>query len=119
MRLEEGDNGGLRDWNFDANVEATGSGRRPVKPARSQAMTEAYICDYVRTPIGRYGGSLATVRADDLAALPICELMRRHPGLADKVEEVFLGCATRRARTTATSHAWRCCSPDSPTPFRA
>ncbi len=56
---------------------------------------EAYICDYVRTPIGRYAGSLASVRADDLAALPIRELMRRHPGLADKVEEVILGCANQ------------------------
>ena len=56
---------------------------------------EAYICDYVRTPIGRYAGSLASARADDLAALPIRELMRRHPGLADKVEEVILGCANQ------------------------
>jgi 3-oxoadipyl-CoA thiolase len=56
---------------------------------------QAYICDYVRTPIGRYGGSLASVRADDLAAQPIRELMRRHPSLVDKVEEVFLGCANQ------------------------
>jgi len=56
---------------------------------------EAYICDYVRTPIGRYAGSLASIRADDLAALPIRELMRRHPGLADEVEEVILGCANQ------------------------
>jgi 3-oxoadipyl-CoA thiolase len=58
-------------------------------------MTEAFICDYVRTPIGRYGGALANLRADDLAALPIRELMRRHPGLADKIDEVFLGCANQ------------------------
>jgi 3-oxoadipyl-CoA thiolase len=58
-------------------------------------MTEAYICDYVRTPIGRYAGSLATIRTDDLAAAPIRELMRRHPGLADKVDEVILGCANQ------------------------
>ena len=45
---------------------------------------EAFICDYVRTPIGRYGGALASLRADDLAALPIRELMRRHPGLGDE-----------------------------------
>ena len=56
---------------------------------------EAFICDYVRTPIGRYGGALAAVRADDLAAAPIRELMRRHPGLAEKVDEVFLGCANQ------------------------
>ena len=58
-------------------------------------MTQAFICDYVRTPIGRYGGALANVRADDLAATPIRELMRRHPGLADKIDEVFLGCANQ------------------------
>ncbi len=58
-------------------------------------MTDAFICDYVRTPIGRYGGALANLRADDLAALPIRELMRRHPGLAEKVDEVFLGCANQ------------------------
>ena len=56
---------------------------------------EAFICDYVRTPIGRYGGALAPVRADDLAAAPIRELMRRHPGLSEKVDEVFLGCANQ------------------------
>jgi 3-oxoadipyl-CoA thiolase len=58
-------------------------------------MTDAFICDYVRTPIGRYGGALANLRADDLAALPIRELVRRHPGLGDKVDEVFLGCANQ------------------------
>ena len=56
---------------------------------------EAFICDYVRTPIGRYGGALASLRADDLAALPMRELMRRHPGLAEKIDEVFLGCANQ------------------------
>jgi 3-oxoadipyl-CoA thiolase len=56
---------------------------------------EAFICDYVRTPIGRYAGALGSVRTDDLAAWPIRELMRRHPGLADKVDEVFLGCANQ------------------------
>jgi 3-oxoadipyl-CoA thiolase len=58
-------------------------------------MTEAFICDYVRTPIGRFGGALAALRADDLAALPIRELMRRHPRLADRIDEVFLGCANQ------------------------
>jgi 3-oxoadipyl-CoA thiolase len=56
---------------------------------------EAFICDYVRTPIGRFGGALASLRADDLAALPIRELMRRHPDLGEKVDEVFLGCANQ------------------------
>jgi 3-oxoadipyl-CoA thiolase len=58
-------------------------------------MAEAFICDYVRTPIGRYAGALASVRADDLAALPIRELMRRHPGLAETIDEVVLGCANQ------------------------
>lgn len=56
----------------------------------------AYICDATRTPFGRYGGGLATVRADDLAALPITELMRRHPDLKwDVIDDVILGCANQ------------------------
>ncbi|HEU0229363.1 MAG TPA: 3-oxoadipyl-CoA thiolase, partial [Burkholderiaceae bacterium] len=43
--------------------------------------TQAYICDAIRTPFGRYGGSLAQVRADDLAAAPIKALMARNPGV--------------------------------------
>jgi 3-oxoadipyl-CoA thiolase len=56
---------------------------------------EVFICDYIRTPIGRYGGALARVRTDDLAALPIRELARRHPGLAAAVEDVFYGSANQ------------------------
>jgi 3-oxoadipyl-CoA thiolase len=58
-------------------------------------MSEVFICDFVRTPIGRYGGALASVRADDLAAIPIRELLRRHPGIADALDEVVLGCANQ------------------------
>jgi 3-oxoadipyl-CoA thiolase len=59
-------------------------------------MPEAFICDAVRTPIGRYSGSLAMVRADDLAAVPIRALMARHQGLDPAaVEEVVLGCANQ------------------------
>ncbi|MBL1435262.1 MAG: 3-oxoadipyl-CoA thiolase [Rhodobacteraceae bacterium] len=59
-------------------------------------MTDAYICDYIRTPIGRYGGGLSTVRADDLAAVPIAELLCRNSGLdPTKIDEVFLGCANQ------------------------
>jgi len=58
-------------------------------------MTDVFICDYVRTPIGRYAGALATVRTDDLAALPIAELVRRHPVLASAVEEVYMGSANQ------------------------
>ncbi|AEG51080.1 beta-ketoadipyl CoA thiolase [Sphingobium chlorophenolicum L-1] len=59
-------------------------------------MTEAFICDAVRTPIGRYGGILAKVRADDLGALPMKALIERNPGLdAAAIEEVFYGCANQ------------------------
>jgi 3-oxoadipyl-CoA thiolase len=59
-------------------------------------MRAVFLCDAVRTPIGRYGGALAQVRADDLAAAPIRELMRRNPG-ADwgALDEVILGCANQ------------------------
>jgi 3-oxoadipyl-CoA thiolase len=59
-------------------------------------MTEAYICDAVRTPIGRYGGSLAHVRADDLAANPIKALIDRNPGVNwDELDDVIMGCANQ------------------------
>jgi 3-oxoadipyl-CoA thiolase len=59
-------------------------------------MTHAYICDAVRTPIGRYGGSLAHVRADDLAAIPIRALIERNPGVDwDELDDVILGCANQ------------------------
>ncbi len=58
-------------------------------------MPEAFICDYARTPIGRYGGALASVRADDLAAIPLSALVSRHPGLAERVEEVVIGSANQ------------------------
>jgi 3-oxoadipyl-CoA thiolase len=59
-------------------------------------MTEAYICDYIRTPIGRYGGALAHVRADDLAAIPIKALLDRNPGVDwSEVDDVILGCANQ------------------------
>ena len=54
-------------------------------------MREAFIVDYVRTPIGRYGGALAAVRTDDLAAIPIRALIDRHPGIAEVVDDVFFG----------------------------
>ena len=59
-------------------------------------MSEAFICDGVRTPIGRYGGALAGVRADDLAAVPLRELMRRNAAVDwDGLEDVILGCANQ------------------------
>lgn len=59
-------------------------------------MTDAFICDAVRTPIGRYGGALASVRADDLGALPIAALLKRNRDLdRSAIEEVFYGCANQ------------------------
>ena len=59
-------------------------------------MTEAYIVDAVRTPFGRYGGALSGVRTDDLAAIPIRELVRRHPGLDwAAVDDIVYGCANQ------------------------
>jgi len=59
-------------------------------------MINSYICDAIRTPIGRYGGALATVRTDDLAAIPIRALMARNPGVDwSAVDEVFYGCANQ------------------------
>ncbi len=59
-------------------------------------MTDAFIVDAIRTPFGRYGGSLATVRADDLAALPIAALMERNRGVDwSAVDDVYYGCANQ------------------------
>jgi len=59
-------------------------------------MNEAFICDAVRTPIGRYGGSLSAIRTDDLGALPIKALQARHPGLDwQAVDDVIYGCANQ------------------------
>jgi 3-oxoadipyl-CoA thiolase len=59
-------------------------------------LREAFICDGVRTPIGRYGGALARVRADDLAAIPIRSLLARNPKLDPaEIDEVVLGCANQ------------------------
>lgn len=59
-------------------------------------MAEAFICDAVRTPIGRYGGALAAVRADDLAALPLSALMARNPSVDwSQVDDLIYGCANQ------------------------
>jgi 3-oxoadipyl-CoA thiolase len=60
------------------------------------AMQTAFICDGIRTPIGRYGGALSGVRTDDLCALPLQALVARHPGLDwDRLEEVYMGCVNQ------------------------
>ncbi|MBB6181333.1 3-oxoadipyl-CoA thiolase [Pseudorhizobium flavum] len=59
-------------------------------------MTEAFICDYIRTPIGRFGGSLSAVRADDLGAVPLRALMERNTGVDwEAVDDVIFGCANQ------------------------
>jgi acetyl-CoA acyltransferase len=59
-------------------------------------MTEAFIVDAIRTPIGRYGGALKDVRADDLGAIPIRELMRRNPDVDwSAIDDVIYGCANQ------------------------
>jgi acetyl-CoA acyltransferase len=59
-------------------------------------MTEAYICDYIRTPIGRFGGALSSVRADDLGAIALKALIGRNAGVNwEAVDDVILGCANQ------------------------
>ena len=59
-------------------------------------MNEVFICDAVRTPFGRYGGSLASIRADDLAAIPLRALIERNPRVDwMAVDDVVIGCANQ------------------------
>jgi acetyl-CoA acyltransferase len=59
-------------------------------------MAEAFICDYIRTPIGRFGGSLAAVRTDDLGAIPLRALMERNKGVDwEAVDDLLYGCANQ------------------------
>ena len=56
----------------------------------------AFICDAIRTPFGRHGGILSTLRADDLAAIPLAALMVRNPGVDwEQLSDVLLGCANQ------------------------
>ena len=59
-------------------------------------MADAYICDYIRTPIGRFGGALSSVRTDDLGAIPLKALIERNPSLDwEAVDDVIFGCANQ------------------------
>ncbi|WP_454623115.1 3-oxoadipyl-CoA thiolase [Brucella anthropi] len=59
-------------------------------------MTEAFICDYIRTPIGRFGGALSSIRTDDLAAIPLKALVECNPALdCEAIEDVIFGCANQ------------------------
>jgi acetyl-CoA acyltransferase len=69
--------------------------REPEKK-RLHDMAEAYICDYIRTPIGRFGGSLSSVRTDDLGAVPLRALIERNAGVDwQAVDDVVYGCANQ------------------------
>ena len=59
-------------------------------------MEEAYLCDGIRTPVGRYGGVLSGIRTDDLASIPIKTLMERNPRVDwETLDDVILGCANQ------------------------
>ncbi len=59
-------------------------------------MSEVYICDAIRTPVGRYGGALSSVRADDLAAIPLKALMDRNPDMDwTAIDDIYMGCANQ------------------------
>ena len=59
-------------------------------------MTEVFICDAIRTPVGRYGGSLSAVRTDDLAAIVLKEIKDRNPNVAwEELDDVYMGCANQ------------------------
>jgi 3-oxoadipyl-CoA thiolase len=73
---------------------------KSIKPElnylQSRKMKEVYICDAIRTPVGKYGGWLAEVRADDLAAIPLAKLMERNPGVNwQDLDDVIMGCANQ------------------------
>jgi acetyl-CoA acyltransferase len=77
-------------------VSANRERRLPHQTERRNLVNEVFICDAVRTPFGRYGGSLATVRTDDLAAVPIRALQERNPGVDwAALDDVIYGCANQ------------------------
>ena len=82
-------------------------------------MHEVFVLDAVRTPIGRYGGALAEVRPDDLAAHVLRSLVDRSSDLDPaRIDDVCSATRTAPARTTATSPGWQRFSPVCPPPFR-
>ena len=91
-------------------------------------MNDAFICDAIRTPFGRYGGALSGVRADDLAAIPIRTLIERNPGMDPAaIEDIIYGCANQagednrnvaRMAGAARRLADRCSRHDAQSPVR-
>ena len=100
---------------------------RPLRPSTLRHMSsiaDVYLIDAVRTVFGKNRGALSGIRTDDLAALPIQELVARHPpstrppSRASRSTTSTTATPTVRARRTATSPAWRPSSPGFPSPFR-
>ena len=82
-------------------------------------MTRAVVLSAVRTPVGRYGGGLAGVRPDDLAALAVAAAVERSGVAPEEIEDVWLGCANQAGRTIATLRASRRFSPGCRIPSQA
>lgn len=71
----------------------------------SNLLQDAYIVDAIRTPIGRYGGALASVRADDLGAIPMKAMMERNPSVDwSKIDDVLYGCANQAGEDLSLIH---------------
>jgi acyl-CoA thioesterase len=105
---------GVYDIEIQNQQQKTSPFSRKIAPHwrqcdRRSLMRDAFICDGVRTPVGRYGGALSAVRADDLGAVPLRALLARYPQLdLERIDDVILGCANQAGKTTAT---WRACRP--------
>ena len=95
-----------------------GKGEASLAPTLNH-VPRAVVLSAVRTPIGRYGGALSDVRPDDLAATAIAAAVERAGVDPPRSTTCTSAARTRRARTTATSRAWPCCSPGSRTRSRA
>ena len=75
------------------------------------ALQDAVVVETARTPMGRYGGQIAGLRPDDLAATAVAEALRRAGVRGEDVQDVILGCANQAGEDNRTSGAWRCCWP--------
>lgn len=82
-------------------------------------MPEVFLVSGVRTPHGRYGGQLASVRPDDLAGLVVGEVVRRAGVPPEVVDEVILGAANQAGEDNGMWREWPCCWPVCRTPFPA
>src|SRR6056297_3619268 len=82
-------------------------------------MTEVYICDAIRTPVGKFGGSLAAVRPDDLATLVLKEIKERNSGINwDEVDDVIMGCTNQAGEDNRNIARMALLMAGTHTPFR-